>query len=267
MRSLKKGFLRIILSIVIVNIIGFLLRINGLDTYCILSGFRLHLSFALPFFFVLNEDGLSLIKRALTRPAYNKNLQPLFWIFIPFIVLSAGLYLTGIINIGDPEYFYEFGLSSVSDLPIYFLWNFPQLLLFVLYLVMIQPFVGKNTAATTLIIIALLAYQFIPFGKEKFDYRDIAVLVFAALSAAQVVKYFMNIYWFCIIFFMIFWLNLLAFGTNSQIMLHILFAAEYNEWDGFFGVGRAFYQFILPAQLIITFTVILMSSFTVKNKI
>ncbi len=267
MQTLSRGFRLIILPVVIVNIIGFLLRVNGLDTYCILSGFRLQLSFVLPFFIALNEDGLSLIKNALTRPSYNKNWQPLFWIFFPFIVLSAVLYFAKIINVGDPEYFYEFGLSSVFDLPIYFLWNFPQLLLFALYLVMIRPYLKGKTAAASLVIIALMAYRFIPFGKGKFDYPDFSVLVFAALSAGLVVKYFMNIYWFCIVFFMIFWLNLLAFGTNSQIMLHMLFAAEYDKWEGFFDVGRAFYRFILPAQLIITFTVILMSSFTVKNKI
>ena len=266
MRTVKNT-LSILTAIAVIDTAGILLRINHLDTYFILFGFRFQLSFVVPIFFVLKKENLSRIKSALTSPGYKKKLQPLIWVFVPFIIVCTVLYFTKIIEIGDPEYFYEFGLSSIFDLPVYLVWNFPQLLLLVLYIVIIQADIKESIPLTSLIIIMLFAYQFIPFGKEHFYYPGIIALIITAVSAAFLLRYFSNVYWICITIFMIFWLNFLAFGLDSQMMIHILFAARYSEWAGFFEVKKTYGQYILPLQLIITFIFIYINIHPRGNKI
>ena len=55
--------------------------------------------------------------------------------------------------------------------------------------------------------------------------------------------------------FSIFWIGILAFGSNSKSLINILFAAQYNNWEGFFDVEKQYALFILPAYFAIALTV------------
>lgn len=265
MRSKKTRITLIVVSIFAVNIIGFTLRFYNLDTYFIFFGFRFQLSLLLPFFIIFGGDAIIKIKDTFSPPGQNKSFAPVLWIVVPFILLITVLFLTKIISPGDPDYFYEFGLSSIFDLPLYFIWNLPQLLLFALFLFGIQTDIKRNFVINSLVLVLMFIYLFIPVNKGEIDYYGIISLVFAALSAAAIIKYFPNIYWLCIIIFMVFWLNLLAFGTDSQIMLHILFAAQYSGWEGFFDVAKGYSKYILPGQWMISFMFIISGSLMRKK--
>jgi len=224
------------------------------------------LSLVIPFLFVFRFQNLSKLKQIFLRPTYNKTIQPLLWIFFPIIIILAGLYFMKKIDIGDPEYFYEFGMSSIFDLPLYFMWNLPELLMLASFLILIG-FGKNNFSPTFLSVFFLFAFELIPLGKEKFNFITIAILFFSALSAGVIISYFQNVYWFSIFFFMMFWLNILTFGTDSQTMIHILFASQYKNWEGFFDVSKGFGNYLLAAQSFISLLILLLSNKKIKERI
>jgi hypothetical protein len=206
------------------------------------------------------------VKKIFVNPDYNKTFQPLGWIFLPLILLLGSLFLFKQIEIGDPDYFYEFGLSSIIDYPIYFIWNLPHLLMFVLFLIFLQPAVKYNFLYSFLITFACFIFAFVSFDKIKPDYLDISALVLILASALLIVKYFQNIYWLSIILFTIIWCNILAFGSTSQMLIHMLFASKYQSWDGFFEVSKNIRQYLLPLQSGITLVLIACSVLIRKTK-
>ena len=254
----------IFISILIVNALGYILRVNNLDTYLILAGFRFHLSFVIPFLFVFRLSNLPKLKQILMSPSYNKTFPPLIWIFLPVIIILGGLFLLKKIDVGDPEYFYEFGLSSIFDLPLYLMWNLPQLLMLTSFLILTN-FERNKIFSVFLCVFFLFAFEFIPLGKEKFNYMAIAILFFSALSAGLIIANSQNVYWFSIFFFMMFWLNILSFGTDSQTMIHILFASQYKNWEGFFNVAKGFRNYLLAVQSFIAVLILLLSNKKVKE--
>ncbi len=263
----KNNLPQIIFAIILVNAAGIVLRYFALDSYIILIGFRFHLSLVLPFLLILMNINTAKLKQELLHPLYNKTIQPLSWIFLPLIILLAVLFILKKIEIGDPDYFYEFGLSSVVDFPIYLIWNLPQLLMFASFLLLIQPSLKFKSASTALIIFLLFIFEFIPLGNTKFDLIDFVSLLLASISMGMLVKYFQNIYWLAISIFTIFWLNLLAFGTDSAAMIHILFASQYESWDGFFDVAKNLHSYLLPFQLFVTMVIIYFSSLKKNSKV
>jgi hypothetical protein len=74
------------------------------------------------------------------------------------------------------------------------------------------------------------------------------------------VSKFKSIYLFAIAVFTLLWLNFLSFGCDSQLITNILFARQYNSWEGFFAIDKKISQFILPAQLFLTFLLMVIRS-------
>ncbi|MDR3628367.1 MAG: hypothetical protein P4L45_16100 [Ignavibacteriaceae bacterium] len=256
----------IILSVLIVNTGGLLLKYYGFDAYIIFAGFRFYISLVLPFIIVYSNSRLGILKNSLVHPPYNKTFQPLGWIFLPLIIMLASLYVFKQIEIGDPDYFYEFGLSSIIDYPIYIIWNLPQLLLFGLFLVVIQPALKFNLFYLFLTAMSCFIFAFIPLDKSAPDFTGIISFLFIIASAVLILKYFQNVYWYSIIIFTIIWGNILAFGSSSPTMIHLLCASKYNSWDGFFDVSKNIHQYLLPIQLAITFVFIVFSVINRKTK-
>ena len=262
----KSKITRIIAAVIFINTAGILLRHFNLDTYIILVGFRFHLSLILPLFFILDSEQFSPVKNLFKNPSYNKTFQPLGWIFLPLITMLAVLYFTKKIEIGDPEYFYEFGLSSIVDFPVYLIWNILQLLAFALFLTLTSSLFKQRFLYSFVIVLLLFAYEFIPLEKSKIDLYGLMSLFFSAIIISLLANYFQNIYWFSIIVFTIFWINLLAFGSQSEMLIHILFAARYSGWEGFFDIPKNFTNYLLPVQLGITTLLLAVASMIKKRK-
>ncbi len=255
----------VVLVIFLVNAFGLILRYFELDRYIILFGFRFYLSLTLPFLIIIRFAAPKL-KELFIHPSYNKTFQPLGWIFLPLIILFSVLYFTKKIDIGDPDYFYEFGLSSIFDYPIYIVWNLPQLLMFSSFLILIQPAIKFRFSNSFLVILFLFAFEFIPFNKTKINFIDLSCLLLLSISVSFLIKFFQNVYWISIIVFTILWTNLLAFGNSSQAMIHLLFAARYDSWDGFFEIPKNWQSYLLPAQLAFTTIIISFSTLFKKSK-
>jgi hypothetical protein len=249
----------VIFAVVAVNIAGILLRFYDLETYIIIVGFRFHLSFVLPFLIVFRPEQLRFIKKLFTKPNNKKTILPLLWILLPVVLIIAVLFLLKKINIGDPEYFYEFGLSSIVDYPIYLLWNFPQIIMLFIFLAVSSTLNNKKIIIPFLLIVLLFVFEFIPIGAIEFSVTGIVPLILMAVISGLIIKYFQNIYWFVILIFSVFWLHFLCFGSGSETIINLLFAARYNSWEGFFSVNKYIVQYLLPVQLLLTFLLVLIS--------
>ncbi len=255
----RPGIFKIILAVILVNTAGFILRYFNLDTYIIIIGFRFHLSLILPFFIVFKEDYLKEIKQLFVNPEYNKTLSPLTWIAAPLVIIGIIFYLFKILKLGDPEYFYELGLSSIFDYPVYLIWNAPQLLLFFFFLYFSTYKVKAKFFLTFLLIVLLFTYEFIPLEKGKFLYLNSINFLLTALIISLILQFYLNIYWFVIIVFTILWSNILSFGSGSSNLIHLFLAAHYISWEGFFEITKNWSGYVLTAQLSVTLIFILFS--------
>ena len=262
------GIKKIAAAAVIVNAAGLLLRYFGLETYLIIAGFRFHIAFVLPALIVLPSADRAILKRIFLSPFYRKNFSFVGWIFLPIILITGVLFIANMLSIGDPDYFYELGLSSIIDYPVYLVWNLPMLLLMVSFLIQAGLSSRKNPlAAVFLTIIFLFAYRLVPLNGAEFDFAGLVLLTVSALAAALLLRYFQNIYWICILFFTVFWMTVLAFGSSSPAFIHILLAAQYESWEGFFTLKGFASTFILQLEIGLTALIIFISVLLRKTEI
>ena len=242
---------KLILAILLVNASGLCLRYFNLSTYLIVFGFRFHLSFVLPFVIVFNLNFLPFIKRCFLKPEWRKASFYFILILLPLLMEACGLYILHKIYLGDPEYFYEFGISSIADYPIYLIWNFPQMILLYFFLISVS-FRSKFKFITVGIVIFLLfSFELVPINKSSIHFWDLGILISCSIIYSILINFYRNIYWFGISLFTLLWFAILAFGSNSKTMINLLFASQYDNWDGFFEVVKDYMPFTLPVYFVI----------------
>ncbi len=266
-KDLNKNIKYLIALVIIINLIGLSLRYLGLDTYFILLGFRFQLSLCLPFFIFPGKESKGLLLNIFKNPSYKKSYLFIYLLIIPLLIIFAVLFLLKKIEPGDPDYFYEFGLSSIIDYPVYLVWNSIQLIFFFLFLIYITSKLKFKYLLTVFIFILLFSYEVVPLKKESFDFFQVISLILSAATAGLLIKYFQNIYWLIIFSFSVFWVNILLFGSNSEMIINLLFASQYNSWEGFFSVSKIFKSFLLPAQLLLINILIVVNLLINKAKL
>jgi hypothetical protein len=257
-------FYQLTAGILITNVAGFFLRYYKFDTYFILIGFRFHISLFLPFLLLLYKADLHFIKSFFVSPSYKRYSIIIIIVIIPLLIIYLSLYLSRNLEMGDPDYFYEFGLSSIVDYPVYLVWNLPQLFMLFLFLNSVKE--KYQFIKITLLVILLFAFEFVPIN-EKPNYLSLAGLLLSSFIIALLVTNFRNIYLFAISVFSIFWFIILSFGNPSKELINILFAARYEAWEGFFEVSKKFTDYVIPAYLGIVLLTLFLLRFTIsKNK-
>jgi hypothetical protein len=250
---------RLLLSLVLVNGVGFALRYFDYDTFIIIAGFRFHLSFFLPLLILFPSGAAGRAVNLLSHPEYKKKFLPLLWIILAPAIIMAALYFIDTIELADQDYFYEFGLSSVFDYPVYLVWNFPQFLLLFLFLDFSTQKRKNKFFPAFLLIFFLFIYEIIPvdfeFGESLFyTAGDFLITV---ICAAFLFSCYRNVYWFAISLFSALWFNLLAFGSGTTALINLLFAAQYDQWEGFFAVNKDYRIYLLAGQLLVMFILLL----------
>ena len=210
------SFIRIILVIVLVNAAGIALRYFEIDTYFIFLGFRFHLATIVPFIILLNGHNFRKLLDAFRNPYFKKKFLPVIWILLPLIILSVSLFFIHDVKPGDPDYFYEFGLSSIFDFPLYLVWNFPQLCLLFMTLLVFSDISRFSYLNVFIGLILLFWYEVIPMD-SSFAYMSAISLVLVALIASFFVTSLQNIYWFSIIIFSSIWSIILLLGSKSEL--------------------------------------------------
>ena len=180
------------------------------------------------------------------------------------VIIYLSLYISGNLSIGDPDYFYEFGLSSIVDYPVYILWNIPQLFMFFLFLNSVKR--KYQFVKILLLVVSVFAFEFIPI-QERVNYIALAGLLLSSLIVALLTTNFRNIYLFALSVFSIFWVSVLSFGSSSRELINIIFAARYDAWEGFFEINKRLADYIIPAYLGIVFLALFLLRFIVlKDK-
>ncbi len=256
--------LLLVLILLTTTAAGVILKYFELPAYFIILGFRFHLSCVIPFLFIIRKIPFERIKGYFISPEYKKQTVQLFWIFIPLLG-TAALYFTGMVELTDPDYFYEFGLSSIIDYPLYLVWNFLQLSMLFIFLKAVQLSWWNQVLPMTGIIILLFSYEAVPLDISNFDYFSLAVLFLTALSAALIIRYFSNVYWFIISVFTFLWSSLLLFGTKSSTAVNLIFAAKYSEWEGFLTAGKAYNDYLVPGYTAVFLFLIVITSLVEKH--
>ena len=241
---------RLIIAIIMVIALCILLKYLNLNTFVILFGFRCHISLILPFFLLFNTGFLPYIKRSFLNPEYKRPLIFLLLIILPVLIEGAFLFFSHNIDLGDPDYFYEFGVSSIVDFPIYFLWNLPQIVLLFFFLTAVSSVSKYRFIVVFIVILLLFGTDIIPWTNTPFPYSEAGILVFCSVIFSVLINYYRNIYWFSISLFTILRLPLLAFGSNSKTLVNLLFASQYKNWEGFFEVSKFYAPYSMPAYFL-----------------
>jgi hypothetical protein len=258
--------LPLIIAVTAVNAAGFLLKHFELETNIILLGFRFHLSLVLPLLITFRKEYLQYIKNYFTSPEYKSAFPFTPLIFIPPVLLIGFLYLIQVIEIGDPEYFYEFGLSSIFDYPIYLIWNLPQLLMLLVTVFLYSDIPYLRKASPFVIMIFLFLFEYIPL-KEAHHFTVYLSIAFTIVIISLFVIWYRNIYWIALSLFTFIWSAVLAFGSESKEIINLLFASRYTEWEGFFSSGIDIQPYLIPLYFFSVMLLLLFNILTRKLKL
>jgi len=267
--NLKKDIsVRLFFSVLLINVIGLFLKYNGFNDYIIILGFRFQLSLTLPVVFFLRDDFLSEFKDIVLTSVKEHYSARAFVMTVPILLLGAALYYIGKIDLGDPEYFYEFGVSSIFDAPVYLLWNLPQILFFALIMKLASRYYTHSTFVIPFVTVFFFMYRFEPINKgEVFNYVYLAGYLFFAVSAGTMIVKFGNL--FLSVFFIYFvpWLFFLCIGSGTKEVINLLFAARYNSWEGMLWIDDKIYPFISVIYFGVAFLGVLSASLFNAKKV
>jgi hypothetical protein len=262
----------VILIIVIVNAAGFLLRYFQLDTYFILIGFRFHFSFLISFLFILNYIDFNSVKENFIHPLKQRFVFILLLSFLPLLFIPFDFFILKQFKVAEQDYFFELGLSSIVDYPVYLIWNAPQLFMFFIFMntVLISP--KYKFIKASLLTFFIFLYEIVPFNGllinyTAINYVTIASFFFTVLLVGLFISRVKNIYLFTVVLFSVLWGTVLSFGSSSETIVNILLASQYESWSGFISFGKKFEfaEYMLPAYLfiILIFSILVLK----KNKI
>lgn len=240
----------VLLSIIVVNAAGAALKYFEQPAYIILMGFRFHISAVLPFIFVISRLNSMFIKNEFINPGYKKNYPFVMSLFLLPFLIAAVLYYLEYLDIGDPEYFYEFGMSSIVDLPVYLIWNAPQLIMFYLFLTVIYENVKLKKIFVFGAAIIPFLFEFIPVDGTMPDLYSAGCLLIMGILNMMIINKFRNIYWFVVFNFLLLWMPLLLFGSESASLVKIIFASRYNIWEGFLELNKKISIYAIPGFIL-----------------
>lgn len=253
-----------ILILLLVNTAGFLLRLYDLDPYFILLGFRFHLSFFIPVLFLFNKKLRQTAVSPIKHPG-RFSVMPFILVFLSAVLVFSVFYFKDYIKIADPDYFYELGLSSLIDLPVYLIWNLPQFIILAAFIYSISAGKKAGYLSAFIVLILLFAFQLIPLGKEKFSLLNAAYLGSSAVLFALMFINIKNIYIAAGTVFFSIWIFILLSGSPSEMMVRIFLGNQYENWEGFITVNKEwkeyFYLIYAGIQLILILGYILINAY------
>ncbi|HPI37361.1 MAG TPA: hypothetical protein PK397_05390 [Ignavibacteriaceae bacterium] len=244
-------WLFLLITVITTQGVSYLFKLFEYDPYFFLLGFRFHIAFIIPAVFLFWRSGFIQIKNTLLTFRYKKIIPVLLIMLIPPLLVTGGLFGLEKVKINDSDYFYELGLSSILDFPIYFIWNLPQILFLYSFLLFLKE---RNSffLLSTFFLLSLFLFEFIPLGKDKFEIfnaLNYAVVVFFVTVLFYRIK---NFYSFALILFFTLWCSLLLYGSSSEQLIKMLLARNYSEWEGFLKVDKLFLLYIFMTEVFVT---------------
>ena len=256
--SRKPGIFFIFLIIVLVNVVGLVLKYFNLDTYFILIGFRFHLSILISFLLILGYINFNSVKEMFIHPEKQKYIFILLLVFLPLLFIPLDIFILKQFKVADQDYFFEFGLSSIVDYPIYLIWNVPQLFMFFIFMNTILESAKYKFIKASLLTLFLFLFEIIPTNEYKFNFTAInyftaASFLITAILTGLYISRVKNIYLFAVMLFSVLWGTILSFGSSSETIINILLASQYQSWQGFINPGKKFEytQYLTPMYILL----------------
>jgi hypothetical protein len=248
---MRKLLLAVIL-IIIINLCGILLKFYGLDRHLILLGFRFHISLLIPCVLLFQKNALTLMKKCLSEFSVRKFISVFLIAILPALILLGGLFLINGTELADPEYFYELGLSSIVDYPVYLIWNAPQIIILGFSLDLLTTGKRYKFPLALLLIAALFSFELVPAGKDAFSIHAILDFTIGAVLFSVFFSGINNVYYLAVYIFTVLWSHALLFGRSSKALVNMILAKNYNSWEGFFTVtvkSVSEYTFLIQAGI------------------
>ncbi len=234
----------LLLSLILVNGLGYLLRYYDLDRFIIILGFRFHLSLILPFVLFLFEKKFHLIKKQIKNINWREVINQLSMLLISTVLIFGSLILIKKADFSDPYFFYELGLSSLIDMPLYFIWNLPQLFMIGIVIHNERDKYKFSFPIIFLFLLLLFAYEFIPMNKEKLlpfnIYNYAAYVLFISLVFIQR----KNLYASALTVFLFIWILVLLTGSTNISVIKNILAKNFDEWEGFLEFSKIIVNYI-----------------------
>jgi len=260
---LRKKIFTIILIVLSYNLIFFLQSYFKSELQIYFLGFRLNL------FLFVNSIVILIHKSKLGNfKFYLKNLGSIKnWIVsfaLPFVITFISLIIfstLGNLKYNKPDYLIEFGLTSITDLPIYYLWNLPFLascILVWLFLLDNITFL-RNLFFSFLFTLAFIVLNF-DLSHLKLDPSKLSglVLIFGFIFYnSGLLKSFKSV-WISILSILIsIYSYVLVFGSKNSFLIKLFFARNYDEWEGIFTIKKVSNEMVdlIFASLMIFFAV------------
>lgn len=239
-----------------------------MNPFFYLIGFRFYV-FVIPIviiFLIERNKIFNFIKEELTQNDFSKFYLLIIIVAFPLLITLAAGYLLNLVELNDPEYFYELGLSSIIDYPIYLIWNIPQ---FILLILILKYLLGRNLISiliSVFFLILLFGIEIYNFKKNEISINILIVISSAAIITSFLAHYMRNIYYSVFLLITIFWFYILSFGSNNQVIVNIFFAKQFELWEGHFSVSKTYSEYVLPFYFILTLILFLTYYQLIKNK-
>ncbi len=224
-------FLVLISSLVISNLLGFLLLSFAYLPVVNIIGFRFYLPIIVTTLLIV-IFGKHLPKIEQIKPYLTFNLLRDFFQLIVIFLIAVIIFFIFPYKFSEPEWMFEFGFSSIVDFPLYFIWNTPQILL----LLYILSFLRNDSSGK------YLAYIFLPL-LNVFHFISYNEIILTLLNSASLLLYtyfiifhirkFRSLPSLCIVAFTIPWLIFLLSGVENPTIIKILYASNPVSWNGF----------------------------------
>lgn len=241
-----------LLLLLILPGLNFVFRFFNLPNYFFLAGFRFYTVILLAGVFLFFYSGIETYKQILRSISFKKLFRIFLFVLIPPVIILSALFLLNKIELGDPDYFYELGLSSIVDFPIYFIWNLPQFILLFALLKTIETSFKLKFLLNFLLLLLLFLPEFVTFPKITFSLFSGVGAVFMLAAVSLFIYKKSNPFAFALYFFSTVWIALLLFGSQSEPLLQLFLAKTYTTWDGFFEINKKFSTYIFPAYFLLS---------------
>jgi uncharacterized membrane protein (UPF0136 family) len=245
---------------------GIGLKYAGIDTNVILLGFRFNLPLIFALSLILIPEGINFLKEFAVYFEYKKYYRLLLIIVLIFGAGSAAILYSAKGKYSEPEYFYELGLSSLVDFPVYLTWNMPILLSIFGVLFYFRKKLKVNLIFGFIFIAALLITEYYPFEVKKlFMDREIVTVAFLIFVLASFYRV-KNSLLFAIFVFAAIWLNILLFGSSSETVVKLILAKNFDKWEGFIKLGKEISSYVQPAAFLLLSGAVLLTGADKKEE-
>lgn len=167
------------------------------------------------------------------------------WFFafiIPFVIsgltLVSILFLNTKFKFKKPDFWVEFGLSTLTDIPIYYLWNLPLLLSAIIVITLLLDDFKFLKVLGISLLLSLSFVLVMPITSfQKLDLRIFSFipLIFGMIFYNLTIHKTFHSFWISVFSILIsIYSYVLVFGSSNSIVIKTFFARMYSNWSGLF---------------------------------